>query len=112
MLCSITSDFSSVDDSELTAAYKPRPWNKLRGELYYILEHRVKVVIGPSDLRCEMIFKGERYDDGHQMLKLEYVDDVSGSSGWNDEAVWQRAKRMRMRKQASGVGWNGSVLSL
>jgi len=61
-----------------------------------------------------MIFKGERYDDGNQMLKLEYVDDVSGSSGWNDEAVWRRAKRMRMRmrKQASSVGWNGSVLSL
>jgi len=34
MLCSITSNFSSVDESELTAAYKPRPWNKLRGELY------------------------------------------------------------------------------
>jgi hypothetical protein len=74
-LCHITSDFSRVKDRELKKAYKPRPWHKRHGELYYILEHNIKATIGPADMKFQLWFKGRRYEEDDQSLALQWVED-------------------------------------
>ncbi|KAF4628876.1 hypothetical protein G7Y89_g9275 [Cudoniella acicularis] len=90
-LCEITSDFSRVRDRELKAAYKPRTWHQLRGELYYLLEYDVKVLLGPADIKFQLWFKGRRYENEDQSLSLQWVEDSRSDA----ELRQRRLRRIR-----------------
>ncbi len=91
----MTSDFSQVTDRELKIAYKPRKWpvHKMRGDPYYVLEHNVKVLIGPADLKFQLWFKGSRFEDEDQSLALQWVEDTASDR----ELRQRRLERIRGR---------------
>ncbi|KAH6665116.1 hypothetical protein B0J14DRAFT_492708 [Halenospora varia] len=92
-LCEITSDFSRVRDSDLKPVHKPRPWHKLRGELYYLLEYHVKVLLGPADIQFQLWFRGRRYEDEDQSLSLLWIEDTTSDA----ELRQRRLRRIRGR---------------
>jgi hypothetical protein len=75
-VCTVKSDFTDVPDSELKKAHKSGPWYKRQGELYYILEHHIKVLIGPAtDLQVHSVFNERRYERETHPVRSGNVED-------------------------------------
>jgi len=65
----------------------------MRGDPYYVLEHNVKVLIGPADLKFQLWFKGSRFEDEDQSLALQWVEDTASDR----ELRQRRLERIRGR---------------
>jgi hypothetical protein len=76
LICTVESDFTDVPDSELKKAHKSGPWYRRHGELYYILEHHIKVLIGPAtDLQVHSVFNERRYEKEVHPVRPGNVED-------------------------------------
>jgi hypothetical protein len=65
-----------VPDSELKRAHKSGPWYKRHGELYYILENHINVLIGPAtDIQVHSLFNGRRYERETHPVRPGNVED-------------------------------------
>jgi hypothetical protein len=63
------SDLSDISDEEFELMNKRTPW---KGKRYYLIDFKIRVIIGPADLKFELWFKDKKYDTGHDPIKIEW----------------------------------------
>ncbi len=102
-LCQITYDFSEVEEEELELAYKPRHWNKLRRDPYYILEHNIKVLLGPADMRFQLWFKDKKYEAENESLALQWDEVTEPTEETNKKRVERQKRLERFNKERKQV---------
>jgi hypothetical protein len=83
---------SGVSEEEFELMNKRTPW---KGKRYYRVAFKIKVIVGPADLKFELWFKDKKYNRSHNPIKIEW-DQVGAairprsSEGTADEPEWSK----------------------
>jgi hypothetical protein len=72
--------------------YSKRCWQK--GKHHFVARFTVKVVISPADLKFELWFKGRKYSNAHDPVKVEWdAQGVISRPIELDSGEWERGNR-------------------
>ncbi|KAK8867494.1 Hsp70 chaperone protein [Apiospora arundinis] len=72
LLCTVRSNLTNVDDSELIVNRKPRRFFFIKGRKYHICSFDVHAIVAPADLRFELWFGGRKFSRNHEPIKVTW----------------------------------------
>jgi hypothetical protein len=90
-ICEIKSHFGGISEEELELKNKRTPW---KGKRYYLIEFTIRVIIGPADLKFESWFKNKKYNDGHDLIKIEWDSQGAAARPQSSEGHFAGPERV------------------